>query len=189
MNPTLIGIIVLAVALLVIGGLWLASRKKKSETLEKRFGPEYERTVRETGKRTTAEKDLEQRAERVEKLHIRELTPDEQARFSQSWKKVQTRFVDEPAAAIGEADGLVQEAMNTRGYPVGDFDQQAADISVNHPDVVTHYRAGHEIAQKHANKSVGTEELRQAMLHYRALFDELLGPVSANNSHREGSKV
>jgi len=188
MDPTVIGLIVLAVAVLIIGGLWFASRKKKSETLQERFGPEYERSVRETGKRSEAEKDLEQRAERVDKLHIRELDPEEQARFSQNWKQVQSHFVDEPAVAIGEADGLVQEVMNTRGYPVTDFDQQAADISVNHPDVVTHYRAGHEIAQRHASKSVGTEELRQAILHYRALFDQLLGAVSASsNSHRRKS--
>jgi len=185
MDATIIGVIVLAVALLVIGGLWIASSKKKSEKLERRFGPEYAHTVQEAGGRSDAEKELEQRAERVDKLHIRELSPEEQARFSQRWKQVQSHFVDEPAAAFGETDGLVQEVMNTRGYPVTDFDQQAADISVNHPEVVTHYRAGHEIAQRHASKNVGTEELRQAMLHYRALFDHLLGAVSANaNSQR-----
>lgn len=171
-------VIVAAVALAVV---FVLVRRRQTERLRQRFGPEYERTVREAGTVAKAEAALRAREARVERLSIRPLSADDAARFSAAWRDVQTRFVDDPHRAITDADQLVGEVMHARGYPVGDFDQRVNDISVDHPKVVTNYRAARDIAQNHARGRASTEDLRQAMVHYRALFNDLLEtePVAA----------
>ena len=166
------------VALVVIGliavAAWLLMRKRESQTLEKNFGPEYQRAVDELGSRPKAEAELKARQKRVEQLHIAPLSPAEAEQFSQAWRAVQADFVDNPRGSLARADDLVGELMRKRGYPMGDFERQAADISVDHPAVVHHYRAAHEIAQRDREAQVDTETMRQAIVHYRALFSELL---------------
>jgi hypothetical protein len=167
-------LIVLAVlAVLVVAGILLYGRRR-SEHLRSRFGPEYEHQVEEKGSRLKAEADLAQREKRVAKLSIRPLAPADQDHFLKRWTDVQTRFVDDPPRAVDYADALLGEVMSARGYPVSDFEERAGDISVDHPTVVNHYRAGHDIAVRHRRGEAGTEDLRQAMIHYRALFEELV---------------
>jgi len=179
MNPHLLDpkfIMLAVVVILVIAVLsWLYVRKCKSTTtrLRQHFGPEYERAVRTHGSERKAEAKLVDRQERVEKLNIRNLDPRERERFSNQWESVQSRFVDSPKGAVAEADDLVSSLMKTRGYPVSDFDQRAADISVDHPRVVENYRSAHEIAVRVGNDAATTEDLRTAMIHYRSLFEEL----------------
>jgi hypothetical protein len=169
-------LIVAAIVVVVIAlAAWLASQRKRSRGLRDRFGPEYERTVDRLGDRNRAETVLAKRQERVEKLNIRELAPDERTGFADSWRSTQARFVDSPGAAVNEAEDLVSRVMQTRGYPVNDFEQRAADVSVDHPTVVSNYRSARQIAQKNQRGEATTEDLRQAMVHYRSLFDELLG--------------
>ena len=149
-------------------------RKGRSERLRERFGPEYDRTVTQLEDRSRAEAELKAREKRVDRLDIRSLTEAERGRFAESWRSVQAQFVDDPARAIAEADRLVGEVMRGRGYPVGEFEERAADISVGHPHVVENYRAAHGIAVRSGRREASTEDLRQAMVHYRALFEELL---------------
>ncbi len=180
-TTTIVAIIVLVV--IVVAGIVLARffRKRRTEKLQGKFGgAEYARAVKQDGGRRHAEAGLDKRAERVESLHIRPLAPADRARFEDSWRRIQTRFVDGPAAAVGEADQLLGDVMSTRGYPVSDFEQRAADISVDHPLVMKNYRTAHEIALRQAKGQANTEELRQAMIHYRTLFEELVseGPKS-----------
>lgn len=170
-NLILIGAVV--VILLAVAG-WLLMRKKESQTLEKRFGPEYDRAVEELGSRPKAEAELKARQKRVEQLHIAPLSAADARRFSDAWRALQGRFVDNPKGVLAEADQLVRELMQKRGYPMGDFDRRAADISVDHPAVVDHYRAAHDIALRDRHGDVDTEGMRQAVIHYRALFAELL---------------
>jgi len=172
-NTTLI---LVAVAFLVIGGLLAMAvmRFQRSRRLRERFGPEYERLVNEAGDRKKAESELEARLAHVETLNIRPLTADEVNRFSLEWQSTQAEFVDEPHASLQKADRLIREVMKARGYPVEDFEQRAADISVDYPDLVTDYRGLHMIAVKEADDQVSTEEMRQAMVHGRALFEELV---------------
>jgi len=155
---------------------WLYVRKRRSTTagLRQKFGPEYERAVREHGSERKAEAKLADRQERVEKLHIRDLDPMERERFSKQWVSVQSRFVDSPKGAVAEADDLVSSLMKARGYPVSDFDQRAADISVDHPRVVENYRSAHAIALRVGKDAATTEDLRTAMIHYRSLFEDLV---------------
>lgn len=174
MENQLVPILLILVVIAVGVAVWLYTQKRKTEALRGAFGPEYERAVQETGDRRKAEEALEERKERVEKLRIRALAADERERFAGRWRSAQAQFVDDPRGAIAEADRLVAEAMQARGYPVGDFEQRAADISVDHPGVVEHYRAAHAIAQKSDHDEAETEDLRQAMVHYRALFEDLL---------------
>jgi hypothetical protein len=163
------------VALLLIGAIvWITMNRMRSQKLRQRFGPEYDRTIREEGSIRKAEAALEARARRVAKLDIRPLSPADADRFDSAWRAVQARFVDDPRGAVTEADRLVGELMAARGYPVGEFEQRVADISVDHPDVVVNYRAAREIAVLHAEGKANTEDLRQAMVHYRALFRDLL---------------
>lgn len=166
-------IAVLVIALLAVAG-WLLLRKRRSEQLVQKFGPEYDRALGETGSRSKAEAELLARQKRVSKLHIVPLSPADAQRFSDSWRSVQARFIDSPQGALFEADQLVRELMLKRGYPMGDFDSRAADISVDHPTVVDHYRAAHAIALRDQQGQADTEALRQAVVHYRALFAELL---------------
>jgi hypothetical protein len=166
-------VVILGIAAVVI---WLYMRKRRSTTagLRQKFGPEYERAVREQGSERKAEAKLADRQERVEKLNIRELDPAERERFSNQWESVQSRFVDSPKGAVAEADDLVSALMKARGYPVSDFDQRAADISVDHPRVVENYRSAHAIALRAGKDAATTEDLRTAMIHYRSLFEDLV---------------
>ena len=174
MDPKLVWMIIAVVAAVAIAGIWFAMEKRRRLGLRQRFGPEYDRTVQQAGSERLAEAKLEARAKRVERLQIRPLAEPDATRFVETWRKLQARFVDEPSAAVAEADRLVGEVMHARGYPLGDFEQQAADISVDHPVVVTNYRAARDIAQRHARGEASTEDLRQAVIHYRALFEDLL---------------
>jgi hypothetical protein len=167
--------VIAAAVLLVVLAVAVAARRRRSRALADRFGPEYDRTVEAAGKRSKAEAELAARAKHVEQLQIRGLTTAERDRYSQLWRVAQERFVDSPPLAVAEADQLVAEVMRVRGYPTTDFEQRAADISVVHPHLVTNYRAAHAIALSSAGNRATTEDLRQAMVHYRALFEELLG--------------
>jgi len=171
-DAALIALIAVAVIGIVVI-LLLFLRTKRSERLRARFGPEYQRTVQETGSKTRAESKLEHLEKRVDRFHIRPLDPPARAKYTEAWRAVQARFVDDPKGALTEADRLVQEIMSARGYPVADFEQRAADLSVNHPVVCEHYRAGHEISVRHSQGRASTEDMRQAMIHYRKLFAEL----------------
>jgi hypothetical protein len=182
-NQTMTVVAVVILALLAVG-VWLYTRKRQSDRLIQRFGPEYGRAVDEMGSRTKAESELRTRERRVEKLNIVPLAPAEAARFSQEWKALQGRFVDNPKGVLMEADQLVRDLMGKRGYPMGDFESRAADISVDHPTVVEHYRAAQGIALRDKRGEADTEELRKAVVHYRALFDELL-EVSQGQRARE----
>jgi len=155
---------------------WMIVQRRRSERLRAQFGSEYARELERTRDRRRVEEKLEDRRERVEHLHIRPLTPRDHAQFVESWRMVQAQFVDNPGAAIAEADRLVADVMSTRGYPVsnGDFDQRVADISVDHPVVVENYRTAHIIAVQHSRGRATTEELRLATIHYRTVFEELI---------------
>src|SRR5262245_17898752 len=175
MDPRTMWLVIAVVVIVVAAAGWYWARKTRTQRLRRRFGQEYDRTVRQQGDLNRAEAALEARAKRVERLHIRSLNEDDQRRFSNAWREVQTRFVDDPDGAVTAADRLVGEVMSTRSYPVGDFEQRVEDISVDHPNVVMNYRAAREVAEQHAAGRASTEDLRQAMVHYRALFSELLG--------------
>jgi len=172
-NQTMAVVAVVILALLAVG-VWLYSRKRQSDRLMQRFGPEYGRAVDEMGSRAKAESELRAREKRVEKFDLIPLAPADAARFNQDWKALQGRFVDNPKGVLVEADQLVRELMGKRGYPMGDFESRAADISVDHPTVVDHYRAAQSIALRDQRGEADTEELRKGVVHYRALFDELL---------------
>lgn len=176
--PTTTFIFAIVLIILVAGVIaWFVMQKQKSLVLKRRFGPEYDRAVGEYGSRAKAEAELTKRAERVSRLNIIPVTATEAARFSNAWASLQGRFVDDPKGAVAEADLLVRELMVKRGYPMGDFELRAADISVDHPSVVKNYRAAQVIAARNARGEADTEELRTAVVHYRTLFDELLGVV------------
>lgn len=178
MDPTTTKWVVLAVILLLIfcaAAAWAyTERRKRSERLKERFGPEYERTVNKLGDRIKAEAELRAREKRVEGFAITTLAPSEAARFTQAWNTLQGRFVDNPNGVVVQADHLVYELMQKRGYPMGDFERRAADISVDHPAVVANYRAARALALRDERGEADTEDLRKALVHYRALFDELL---------------
>jgi hypothetical protein len=178
-NTVIIVAALIIVALAAIG--WVVIQRRRSLKLRERFGPEYDRAVKEFGK-TKAEAELTKREQRVAGLNIIPITATDAARFSDAWSALQGRFVDNPKGVPAEADLLVRELMAKRGYPMGDFELRAADISVDHPGVVKHYRAAQAIAVRDARGEADTEELRQAVLHYRTLFDELLGVVPAKRA-------
>lgn len=162
-------VVALALAAIALYFFW------RRTALRRRFGPEYERAVEAAGSPMRAEAELERRAKRVSKYKIHPLSPDDGVRFSTAWRQVQARFVDDPDGAVREADRLVTDLMYTRGYPMNEFERQAEDLSVDHPEVVTHYREAHAIAERHGSRGgVTTEDLRQAVMHYRALFEDLL---------------
>jgi len=167
----LITVVILAIAFAVV----MYIQKQRTVHLRGHFGPEYDRAVHDHGNQLKAESELAAREKRVEKLHLRALKREEVDRFAASWSEIQTLFVDAPRDAVAKAHGLVREVMSTRGYPMGDFEQRAADISVEHPEVVSNYRAAHELAARDAAGKATTEDLRQAMVHYRVLFEDLLG--------------
>src|SRR5579863_4177998 len=167
-------VVVVIVAVAVVAIAFITSRKRRSMKLRERFGPEYDRVLRQEGDARKAEGVLEFREKRREKFKIRPLSAADKSSFTTRWNEVQARFVDDPAGAVTVADSLVTEVMQTRGYPIGEFDQRAADISVDHPVVVENYRSAHEIALRHSRGEASTEDMRKAMVHYRSLFEELL---------------
>jgi hypothetical protein len=169
--------IAMALAVVIVGSFaWWYPKQRKARTadLRERFGTEYERTVQKQGSERAGQAKLQDRAKRVEKLNIRDLEPAERVRFLEQWKSVQSHFVDSPTVAVTEADELVTSLMQSRGYPVSDFEQRAADISVDHPRVTENYRAAHVIALQLGKSETSTEDLRAAMVHYHSLFDELV---------------
>jgi len=176
--------VVIAIAFVMSGvvgiAFWLFTRKRRTTRLRTQFGgAEYTRVVKEGGSRRQAEAALDKRSDRVESLHIRPLAAGDRARFIESWSRVQARFVDGPGGAVTEADQLLGDVMTTRGYPMSDFEQRAADISVDHPQVLDNYRAAHENALRQRHGQASTEDLRQAMIHFRTLFEELVGEPEA----------
>ena len=175
MDPKLI-VLAVAVVLVIVVAIALYIRKRKNTTAElrDRFGPEYDRAVRQHGSERKAEAKLADRETRVEMLKIRGLDLAERERYLSQWQALQSRFVDFPKWAVTEADELVCSLMQTRGYPVADFDQRAADVSVDHPRVVENYRSAHNIALRLGRGEASTEDLRTAMIHYRSLFDDLV---------------
>lgn len=178
MDPTTTNstmLIVIVGLVLVIGvALWLYQQKQRTTRLRSKFGPEYDKAIDQHKDRNRAETDLQKRAERVSKFKIQPLDAEMRTQFHEDWRREQSRFVDDPRAAVRHADNLVQDVMHRRGYPVGDFEQNAADLSVDHPRVVENYRTAHEIAVREEQGLANTEELRKAMVSYRALFEELL---------------
>lgn len=165
---------IVAVLLVIVGAVVFYLQRRRTEKLRQHFGPEYDRAIAEGGDRRVAEAKLEERTERVKKFNLRTLSADDRARYTEQWNRVQSHFVDAPAGAVAEADQLLGDIMATCGYPVGDFDQRAADISVEHPIVTQNYRSAHEIAVRQASGQASTEDLRRAMIHYRALFEDLV---------------
>jgi hypothetical protein len=179
--------VVIIVAIVVLLGVatWAALSKRRTSRLQSRFGPEYDRAVGSAESKRTAESELAAREERRRKLEIRPLSEAARTRYLETWRVVQAQFVDDPRASVGAADSLIQSVMIERGYPVEDFDQRASDISVDHPHVVENYREGHRLAEATAEGRSSTEDLRQAMRHYRALFDELVEPAGDEPMRRE----
>ena len=182
-----IALAVVIVALVV--AVWVIRQRRQSQQLHQRFGPEYDRAVSQYHSQDRAEAALQARQKRVEAMTIRPLTPEDRTRFAQAWRATQARFVDEPAAATAEADRLIADLMGVRGYPVRDFEQRADDISVSYPNVVENYRAAHAISLSSTRGEASTEDLRTAMIHYRALFDELLETKATDGAKADGAKA
>lgn len=173
-------LLALVVVVVIVLALWFA-RQRRSTGLRERFGPEYDRTVERVGGRREAESRLSEVADRRDQLELRELDAADVARYRSQWEVVQARFVDEPTGAVDDADNLLTTVMRERGYPVDDFEERAALVSADHPDVVEHYRAAHTAHDRSRSGAdgVGTEDLRQAFVHYRELFTELVGPLDS----------
>ena len=176
--------VLIAIGIVVVLALvaWSAFRARKRKRLQQSFGPEYDRTVADAPSRREAESELTERQKRRDELDIRALDPASRDRYASRWHNTQAKFVDEPQEAVGEADTLIQEVMRERGYPVKDFEQRASDLSVDHPEVMSNYRAAHGISVANEHGKASTEDLRTAMQHYRALFDELLETEPAQTS-------
>jgi hypothetical protein len=172
-NTTLIVVVAVAV-LVVLAVVWMVTQQRRRAHLKDRFGPEYDQALRQHQDPRAAERELLDRERRVARLDITPLTRDDATRFSEAWRTIQSRFVDDPKGAVVDADRLVDEVMRTRGYPIADFEQRAADISVDHPRVVNNYRSARVIAGRNTRGETNTEELRQALVHYRELFADLL---------------
>jgi hypothetical protein len=184
-------IIIAVIALLVIGGLlgMVFSRRQRTKKLKERFGPEYDHTVSQIGDQRRAESELEARMGHVKSLEIRPLSAEAAERFTREWQATQAQFVDEPLTAVQKVNRLIKEVMNAKGYPVQDFEQRAADISVDYPELVTDYRGLHTIATKSEHEDITTEDMRQAMIHGRALFENLLQPETVVEETNQKEKM
>jgi hypothetical protein len=185
-TAAVVAIVVAAVVVIAIV-VYAVVRDRRRAHLRDRFGPEYERVVsgaENRKERRSVEADLADRAERRDQLDIRDLSDEARNRYSLAWQQIQAQFVDQPGAAVQGADALVGNVMRDRGYPVDGFDEQADLISVDHPGLVQNYRAGHDIAVRYGNNEASTEDLRRAFLHYRSLFEELLGERVAATGDR-----
>jgi len=168
-------IVVIAAAIAVIGFVtWTLGTKRRTERLQDRFGPEYERTMEQAKSRREAESELSARMKRRQELEIQPVSAETAERYTLEWRDVQARFVDQPNEAVKDADRLVTRLMQERGYPTEDFQQRVADVSVDHPNVVDNYRGAHTVWESNEQGKAGTEDLRRAMVHYRSLFEELL---------------
>jgi hypothetical protein len=193
MNTWVWIVIVAIVAIVVFGVVFSALRTRRSRSLQDQFGREYDRTVDKAGGRREAERELAERQKRHDELDLKPLSQDARERYLQQWQVTQGRFVDDPTGAVSEADDLVQRVMRDRGYPVDDFEQRAADISVEHPELVEKYRTANGIARASERGEASTEDLRHSVRHYRALFVELLevddGGEDASTREREGKEV
>ena len=170
---TALAIVIIVAVIAIALAVWMFVDKRRTQRLRTQFGSEYDRMVQASG-RKQAETELESRAQRVQKFQIRPLTKEEQTRFAQAWRQDQAHFVDNPRSAVENADRLVGEVMRARGYPVGEFELRAADLSVDHPRVIENYRVAHEIAVRDSRGEASTEDLRRAMVCYRDLFEDLL---------------
>jgi hypothetical protein len=188
MSTTTTVIIIVGVLIVAAILVWHFLQERRTIQLRRHFGPEYDRAVREFGGQHKAENALVARQRRMEKIHVRPLTPTERDRFADEWHDVQARFVDDPPGSIRDADRLVMEVMRVRGYPMGEFEQCAEDLSVNHPRVVRNYRAAHAVALRREKGEASTEDLRVALVYYRELFDDLLGVPETVGANREDRK-
>lgn len=185
-----IAIVVFGLVALVVAGMFTSrSSRSRREQLRARFGPEYDRAVEQYGSAERAERELDARAKRVGKFKLHELKQADQLQFTRAWQDVQVRFVDDPSGAVTDADELIKRVMRGRGYPVEDFEQRVADLSVDHAEVVQHYRAARVLAQANSEGRANTEELRQAFVHYRALFAELLGDSKLQTVHLKEAHI
>jgi FtsZ-interacting cell division protein ZipA len=173
-------VIAVVVAIVVLGIIWSALRSKRTRALQDTFGNEYDRTVDQSGGRRAAERELRDRQKQHDELDIRPLSPESRDRYVQRWQSTQARFVDDPRGAVAEADRLVQDVMQERGYPTKDFERRVADISVDHPDLVEKYRNADGIARRSERGEASTEDMRHSVRHYRALFAELLETDDGN---------
>ena len=185
-------VIIAVVVVIILVLVYSAWQKRRRTALQSKFGPEYGRAVNESDNRRQAEKELLEQQKRHESLDLKELDPATRERHVQSWSQAQARFVDAPAEAVRDADRLVGQVMTDRGYPMDNFEQQSADISVDHPDVVENYRAAHAISLASDHEQATTEDLRQAMVHYRSLFETLLGTAgtgASSNGHGVSSEA
>lgn len=184
--PAWAWVVIVVVAVVVVAiVVWRALAAKRTRSLQGRFGPEYDRTLQGTDSKRDAEADLAARAERRDKLEIRPLPAAAHDRYVDEWSRVQARFVDDPEGAVHDADMLIQSVMRDRGYPMDDFEQRAADVSVDHPQVVENYREGHRLARASALGDGTTEDLRRAMQHYRSLFEDLVEETSDSRLSRD----
>lgn len=183
MSPIAV-IILIIVILVVVAAIAFGVRASRRKKLQNTFGPEYDRVVADTGNRTDAEKELRERERRHAELELKPLSPESQARYSQAWEEVQIQFVDNPEQAVNTADDLVTRLIAERGYPTGDYDERLANLSVEHARTLGHYRDAHEINLRNQKGEASTEDLRQALVHYRALFADLLGtdPIQAETA-------
>jgi hypothetical protein len=181
MSPT-VTIVLIIVVLVIIAAVFAGVQAGRRKKLQSTFGPEYDRVVADSGNRTEAEKELREREKRHADLELKDLNPESQARYSAAWEEVQIEFIDNPSAAVGKADELVTSLISERGYPTGEYDEQLANLSVEHASTLEHYRDAHAISERSRDGSASTEDLRQALVHYRVLFADLLGtePVSTN---------
>ena len=189
MNTQTLIIVAIVAVLLIATGAYLVYQKKQSQRLKQRFGPEYGAVVEELGSGAKAEAELKKREKRVERLAIVPLAPAEATRFTQAWISLQGSFIDDPKGVLVQADQLVRELLLKRGYPMADFERRAADISVDHPAVVSNYRAAQLIVARDQRGEADTEELRKAVVHFRALFDELLGVTTATDQVTPATKM
>ena len=181
-------VIAVAVVVVVAAAAWQWTVRRRTEHLRGQFGPEYDRAVEGADSRRQAEAELAAREERRKQFELRPLSPSASGRYVESWRGVQAQFVDDPRTAVASADSMIQSVMHDCGYPVEDFDQRASDLSVDHPDVVEHYREGHKLAEQSARGDDSTEDLRRAMQHYRALFEDLVDSSGAGKDSTSDSR-
>lgn len=188
-NTTLV--ILVVVLLLIVLGLasMIMARKRRTQRLQERFGPEYDRTLETVGDETQAERELEERIARKNELHIRKLSAEEVNRYALDWQQVQAEFVDEPLTALQKADRLIREVMKLKGYPVEDFNERVGLLSVDYPDLVRDYRGMHRIAIKEVKDAVNTEDMRQAMVHARALFENLMKAEASDENVNQKERI